>query len=128
MMADQLNNRSGGTYRKEEESNADLVNGNRFREAMATGKAKFVVSCPFRLTMMLDMAKAEQAVMRIKNVAQGIWSANEHERLARPVVGMTTKIYSNPAMFANTEVYFNNSFCSVCNSWRIVLLYSQTNS
>ncbi len=65
----------GAQYWKEEEHGFETVNGNRFREAQATGADVLAVGCPFCGTMMNDANREQGAPMQVRDVAEVVVEA-----------------------------------------------------
>jgi Fe-S oxidoreductase len=55
---------------KEEEQGQERINGNRFREAEATGVEVLAVGCPFCMIMLTDARKAANSTMQVLDIAE----------------------------------------------------------
>lgn len=60
----------GAQMWKEEEHGRETVNGNRYREAEATGAKTLAIGCPFCARMLSDASNEAGATMAVKDVAQ----------------------------------------------------------
>jgi Fe-S oxidoreductase len=60
----------GAQMWKEEENGAMRVNEARFKEAKETGAATVAVGCPFCMTMLSDVSRAEGGSVQVKDVAE----------------------------------------------------------
>jgi Fe-S oxidoreductase len=59
----------GAQMWKEEEHGRETVNGNRYREAQATGATTLAIGCPFCARMLGDAANEAESPMMVKDVA-----------------------------------------------------------
>jgi len=60
----------GAQMWKEEEHGQERINGNRFREAEATGVEVLAVGCPFCMIMLTDARKAANSTMQVLDIAE----------------------------------------------------------
>ena len=60
----------GAQMWKEEEQGQERINGNRFREAEATGVEVLAVGCPFCMIMLTDARKAANSTMQVLDIAE----------------------------------------------------------
>ncbi|MGB8982563.1 MAG: (Fe-S)-binding protein, partial [Anaerolineales bacterium] len=60
----------GAQMWKEEEPGSLRVNEARFREAKETGAGTLAVGCPFCMTMLTDVSRAEGGAVQVKDVAE----------------------------------------------------------